>query len=197
VTANLARSQLENAVGFETDAGDAPGTQTVPGFEDAKFFVEGDDIDGEAHPEGVDARRGANEEASAVFERRFAEKAEQSGKKSISETDARSDGYGLLRNGEGQVLHRGMPLRRFSGGIVPAMRGRSDERKPVEVRGRRLTRAGQVKFQEPVRIGCGLRSGRSLSAQDDDAQHKDTESTSGCTNYQGCTHGKLLSRHAP
>lgn len=78
VVADLARSQLEDAVGFEADAGKAPGTQTMPCLNDAVVLVERDHVDSEAHPERVHAGGWANEEAGAIVESGLSEKAEQS-----------------------------------------------------------------------------------------------------------------------
>jgi len=98
--ADLAGGELEDAVGFEADGGEAPGAEALPGVEDAQVLVQSDDVDSEAHPHGVDAGGGANKEAGTVVEGGFSEKAEQSRKPGVSESDAGADGYGLLRYGD-------------------------------------------------------------------------------------------------
>jgi hypothetical protein len=103
--ADLTGGQFQDAMNFHADGGEAPGAKAFPGAEDAEVFVEGDNVDGKAHPHGVDPGGGANEDAGAVIEGRFSEKAEQSRQKGVSEADPRADGYGLLRNGDGKVLH--------------------------------------------------------------------------------------------
>lgn len=112
VLADFAGSELEYAVDFEADAGSAPWGQTLPGFDDSQVLIEGDDVDGEAHAEGMHAGRGLNEKAGAVVEGGFPEKADQSRKKGIRKTDAGTDGFGLLGNSNCQKLHRALPLRR-------------------------------------------------------------------------------------
>lgn len=103
--ADLPRRKLQHAVDLEADGSQPPWSKAFPGFENAEVFVEGYDVDGKPHPHRMDARRRPNEDARAVVQGRFSEKAEQSREKSVGETNARSDSYGLLRNGDGEILH--------------------------------------------------------------------------------------------
>jgi hypothetical protein len=102
---DLPGSELKNAVGFETHLSDAPRGEALPGFQNTKILVESYYVNGEAHPHRVDAGGGTDEQPGAVINRGFSEKADQPGKKRVSEADARADGNGLLRNGDSQVLH--------------------------------------------------------------------------------------------
>src|ERR1700691_2120325 len=110
---DLPWGEFEDRVDFETDGGETPRAETLPGFQDAKVFVQCDDVDGKAHPHGVHAGGGTYEEAGAVVEGRFSEKAEQSRRKMVSESDTGADSYGLLRNGDSQILHKSPPLPPF------------------------------------------------------------------------------------